>query len=191
LDDHDVHGHGVHGHDVDGRGVDGQGVDGQGELAALLHDFVEDLKLAVPSYRGMSIRFDVTDHEVALSLLESGTGDIATSMLLPLSAVASQHGAGVLMVYASTPGAFVDLAADLSFALRLAPDALMLDQHLENVPASSRIDGLNEYSTINQAIGVLIDQGHTVASAGSELRRQAVHQGVAVHAAAATVLRLI
>lgn len=93
-----------------------------------------------------------------------------------------------MVLYAATPGAFVDLAADLAWVLRLEPTALALDQHLVVPVSSDGLVGLAEHATINRAIGVLIARGHTPASARGELRRQADLDSGDVPAAAQRVL---
>jgi hypothetical protein len=91
------------------------------------------------------------------------------------------------VLYAATPGAFVDLAADLSYALGLDRTHLVLDQHLIAPTAGSGM-GLDTQSAINQAIGVLIGGGHTLESARHELDRLASLDSDDLHRAAQAVL---
>ena len=98
-------------------------------------------------------------------------------------------------LYAATAGAFVDLAADLSYALHLpactdrsanagSPDSddqrhgrvgtdrrIILDADLLPSPLASGVSGLSELSTINRAIGVLIGHGQHPDDAADSLRR--------------------
>jgi hypothetical protein len=103
-------------------------------------------------------------------------GSDETSLRLPLSALGNAGLLGALVFYAGNPGAFVDLAADLSFALGLGPDVVALDQDLTPIsdPAGlTGLTGLAEMSQVNQAIGILIERGHVPHSARTELHRLA------------------
>jgi hypothetical protein len=53
----------------------------------------------------------------------------------------------------------------------------------------SRLTGLDDVSTINRAIGILIDQGHHPDKAHATLHRHAVTAGVEPHIYAARLLR--
>jgi hypothetical protein len=61
-------------------------------------------------------------------------------------------------LYASQPHAFATLAADIAGALNLPAGGFSLDHDL-TPEVGSGVSGLREASTINQAIGVLIDRG--------------------------------
>jgi hypothetical protein len=94
-----------------------------------------------------------------------------------------------LVLYAATPGAFIDLAADLNYALGLHPAALTLDDDLTEPVSGTGITGLTSQSTINQALGVLIDRGHTPEAARQELNRLAALDSGQLHHAADAILR--
>jgi hypothetical protein len=85
--------------------------------------------------------------------------------------------------YASTPGTFVDLAADLAFAL---DSDIRLD---EDIPPAllSGLTGVSKLSAINKAVGVLISHGHTLDSAQRELRHIADATPSSIRKAAETV----
>jgi hypothetical protein len=159
------------------------------DLEALLGDFVADLSSVISSYRGLSMRITVAGNEAILTLLEDEADDVASSMRLPLSALSASHGDSVLVLYAAKPGAFVDLAADLCVALSSPPETVTLDEDLDRPFARSGLVGLAEQSTVNLAIGVLVDRGHTLTSAGHELQKRAARRGLSVHAIALAVLR--
>ena len=53
----------------------------------------------------------------------------------------------------------------------------------------SGVTGLDDLSTINRAIGILIDQGHHPDQAHATLGQYAAAAGVAIHVYAARLLR--
>lgn len=93
------------------------------------------------------------------------------------------------MLYAAAPGAFVDLAADMSYALGLAPALLPLDDDTAAPVQSSGITGLHAQAIVNQALGVLIGRGHTPETADEELKRLAARDGGNLHTAAEAITR--
>jgi hypothetical protein len=143
-----------------------------GDLETLLRAFAGHLRLTIGSYLGLMLTIALDGHEISVSVREQA-GTAATSLRVPLSAIALSEAASALVLYAGTSGAFVDLAADLSWALQLDPSALSLDEHLPAAVAAESVVGLREHAAINRAIGVLIEQGHTPESARTELRRVA------------------
>jgi hypothetical protein len=90
-------------------------------LHAPLIALIADLWAAIPSYRGLYLTIVENDYPVSLAAFPS-TEDgesITTSLRIPFAAL----GPGVdtesrVVFYAATPGAFVDLAADLGHALQ-------------------------------------------------------------------------
>ena len=141
---------------------------------------------------------------------------ITTSLRLPFAAFGSDFdpdSGGVF--YAATPGAFVDLAADLGYTLdtptttpnarysagdtngggkhnpchRDAHPAIAVDVDLPLTVLESGLTGLDELSTINQAIGFLMDQGHHSEQAPATLRGGAASAGVEPHIFAARRMR--
>ena len=141
---------------------------------------------------------------------------ITTSLRLPFAAFGSDFDpdSGVVF-YAATPGAFVDLAADLGCALdtpTTTPDAcgspagdtdgysqnaghrnghqvIAVDANLPLTVVESGLTGLEELSTINQAVGFLMDQGHHSEQAHATLRGGAASAGVEPHIFAARLMR--
>ncbi len=116
-----------------------------------------------------------------------------------------------VVFYAGTPGAFVDLAADLGHALdvpfthggRPTEDGhvglgdgqphdqrhLVLDADLPPLTLVSGLTGLDDVSAINRAVGILMNQGHHPHRAHAELRRQATAAGVETPIYAARLLK--
>jgi hypothetical protein len=141
------------------------------DLESALRALTADVKCAVPAYTGMTITIALDGHQVSFTVHDDATVKPATSLLIPLAAVIATDPASTLVLYAATPGAFVDLAADLSYALGIEPTALTRDGHLDLATDTAGLTGLDEHFAINQAIGVLIDRGHTPESALEELHR--------------------
>jgi hypothetical protein len=142
-----------------------------------LHQLGVDAQAAVPSYLGLSMTFDGSDPPFTFTTLDDGTADnVRTSLrLTPLARVGDGRPAPsvALILYAETPGTFVDLTADLAWLTGRPPSDFALDQHL-SVPAGSDAGtSLRAASVINQAIGVLIGRGYTPRQAHSKLDTQA------------------
>jgi len=142
-----------------------------------LHQLGADAQAAVPSYIGLSVTVDGSDPPFTFTTLEDGTADnVRTSLrLTPLARVDDGRAAPsvALILYAETPGTFVDLTADLAWLTGRPPSDFALDQHL-SVPAGSDAGtSLRAASVINQAIGVLIGRGYTPRQAHSKLDTQA------------------
>ena len=143
------------------------------DLEALLRALADDTRRAVRSYLGLTMTLIVDGYPVTLTAMDefADPGDIATSALLPLPALCDAEPGSVIVFYAGKAGAFVDFAADLSFALGLGLDVIVLDEHLTPPRAVSGLTGLVEMSQVNQAIGILIERGHTPEGARTELHR--------------------
>ena len=142
-----------------------------------LHQLGVDAQTAVPTYLGLSVTVDRNDPPFTFTTIADGAADnVRTSLRMTLPAHVSDGQASpsvALILYAETPGTFVDLTADLAWLTGRPPSDFALDQHL-SVPACSD-DGtsLHTASVINQAIGVLIGRGYTPREAHSKLDTQA------------------
>jgi hypothetical protein len=158
-----------------------------GGLEPVLESLATELHGAVDSYIGLTITIAAEGHRI--SFTTSKPGAIAkTSLGIPITAVAGSEVGSSLVLYATTPGAFVDLAADLAWVLEVKPSALILDQHVDLPAPSDGVTGLRELATINRAIGALIELGHTPESARVELRRSAAMDSGNMPAAAQRIL---
>jgi hypothetical protein len=140
------------------------------ELEKSLTALTEAVKGAAPSYRGLALTLIIDNQPVSVTSAEPGnTSDITTSLRVSLAWVPSLSADSRITFYASTPGTFVDLAADLTFAL---DSDIRLDEDLPSVLASDLV-GVGKLSAINKALGVLVGHGHTPDSAQRELRQMA------------------
>ena len=161
-------------------GFAGQSVELENSLAAL----TEAVKSAAPSYRGLALTLVIDRQPVSLTSAEPrNTSDVATSLRLSLAWIPSLGAGSRITFYASTPGTFVDLAADLSFAL---DSDIRLDEDIPLVLASDLV-GVGRLSAVNKAVGVLVDHGHTPDSAQHELRHTAASTPCSIQKAAEAV----
>jgi hypothetical protein len=188
-------------------------------LGAPLVSLVEGLQAAVASYRGLHMTIVDNGDPVSLTAFIPlhGHDSINTSLRVGFSALGPGfNGESYVIFYAATPGAFVDLAADFGYALgtptvTFSPSArdgdstssdrhqgparrdrhqlIVLDADLPAPSATSGLIGLDELSTINRAVGILIEQGHHPNQAHAALRHQAAEAGVESHIYAARLLR--
>ena len=187
------------------------------ELGARLDAVVQAMRAAVRSYRGMDLTAYDGDQPVSLAaFLDTDDRAVTTSLRLPLALVgAGSHPDSRVVFYAATPGAFVDLAADLDYALSASmafrgprsgvtdrPDgdghdmghrdghgSIVLDADLPPRTMTSGLTGVDEVSTVNRAVGMLIAQGHPPDEANHTLRRHAAAAGVEPHVYAAQMLK--
>ena len=166
-------------------------VDDTGEAAEdSLHQAVRDLRLAVRSYVGLTTHIVVQGFPVALTVIEdyADEDDICSSLLVPMSAICTAEPDSAIVFYASRAGAFVDLAADLSYALGIDLDVLRVDENLRPPTGMSTV---TDFADVNRAIGVLIEQGHQPGQARAELQRLATVGAITVHAAARDTVRKV
>jgi len=167
------------------------------DVAETLTRLAADAQAAVDSYLGLSVAITANRSEFELTILTKGTQaeHIRTSLLVPLShpaprcvAASTPPTSVALILYAANPGAFIDLAADLSWITGLPLADLRLDERRtlpENVTNPSV---LSVMSSINQAIGVLIGRGSTLEQAERDLQARAAAAGIELSAAANLIL---
>jgi len=190
---------------------------------ALTAEAVDDVQLTlrevVPACLGF--RLELVSHGLAVCLTSFEPPvdpvDIRTSLHVPLLVLgllrlplttamtsAQFDPDSSLTLYGARSGAFVDLAADLTYALttarRASPgldsgnlrrptsEAFTLDQHLTPSSTTSGFAGAADLSTMDRAVGYLIGQGHDSDLALEELRRRAAVAGLAVLVYAAQLL---
>jgi hypothetical protein len=166
---------------------------------------VEDLRTAVSSYQGLRLTLALDSWSITLTAFADTDGQRpATSLRVALTDLGPGFDPQSRIVfYAGTPGAFVDLSADLDHVHRLGrPDtayaadgnrgghqpAVQLDVDLPPESVVSGFSGLDEYATINRAVGMLIDRGHHPDRVHSLLRRGAATEGLALPVYAARLL---
>ena len=162
------------------------------DIAHSLRQLALTAASAIASYLGLSVLVARTDPPFVCTILADGVAadDIRTSLRMVLSDAGDGRDrlAVAVNLYARSPGAFVDLAADLAWLTARPLADFVLDQHLAVPTPSNSGTKLHVASIINQAIGVLIGRGHTPEQADSHLDSQAARADTDRHVAAQLVL---
>ncbi len=162
------------------------------DLLHSLHQLGVDALAAVPAYLGLSVTVDGSEPPYTFSTFADGAaGNVRTS--LRLTPPADVHDGRVapsvaLILYAATPGAFVDLSADLVWLTGRPPSDFALDQHLSVPAGPDAATYLRTTSVINQAIGVLIGRGYAPRQAHSTVGNEACGTRTDRNAAAQIIL---
>ena len=183
------------------------------DLSATLVALTTALRSTATSYCGFQLTIVENQWPVTLTAFTDGPDvPVRTSLRLPLGLVSRMvDGESRVVFFAGTPGAFTDLAADLSHALggipvdqaSLAADgvddrgtrvdghrkSIKLDADLPPLSRTSGLTGLAGLTVLNRAIGILVDQGHDIEQAHHVLRRGAAVAGVELLIYAARLLR--
>jgi hypothetical protein len=183
------------------------------DLSDTLVALTTALRSTATSYCGFQLT--IVDNQWAVTLTAFTDGHdvpVGTSLRLPLGLVSRTiDGESRVVFYAGIPGAFTDLAADLSHALGGIPvdgqssiannadhrgarvdghrKVIALDVDLPPISRVSGLTGLAELTVINRAIGMLIQQGHDIEEAHQVLRQDAEAVGIEPHIYAARILR--
>ena len=105
------------------------------DIAHSLHRLTLDAAAAIPSYLGLSVVVSHSDPPFTVTTLADGAvaGDICTSLHLRLPGIGGRPRTSLavaIILYARTPGTFVDLAADLAWLTARPLSDFILDQHL-------------------------------------------------------------
>jgi hypothetical protein len=160
--------------------------------------FADQMRLAVPSYLGVSLTMTTARMPTTVDVVDDVMAPdcIRSSLRIPASAAAALMGRGssrsvgdqeiVMVLYAGVPGALVDLAADLGWLTGLGEADLVLDQHVMGPQAADSTADLN--SMVNQAIGVLLGLGETPERAGMIIDERAVAGGISTSVVAAAII---
>jgi hypothetical protein len=155
---------------------------GQTDLTALLTQVVDDVGRAVRSYAGMTLTIVDDGRPFTMTVMNDGNGpqDVVSSAALQLDAVDGAERGSEIVFYARCTGGLVDFAADLSYALHLPLTAIEVDGHRPPAATDGGLSGLTELMHLNQAVGILIEQGFTAEEAHVELGRVAHNTEVSV-----------
>jgi hypothetical protein len=167
------------------------------DVAETLTRLAADAQAALDSYLGLSVVITAHRSAFELTILSEGTRPehIRTSLLVPLTtadvigAAASTPPASIAVIlYAATPGAFIDLTADLSWITGRNLGDFRLDEHRTLPENITNPAALSAMSSIDQAIGVLIGRGSTLEQAERDLHARAASAGIEPLAAANLIL---
>lgn len=152
------------------------------DVAQTIVVFATDVRLAVPSFIGLTItvaeRGEHGEHApdrlvLRVRLLDEhmDADDIGTTLRLSVPTVSQQADRASIQIilYATRPGAFVDMAADVSFLTGSAFDSADLDQHRGMAYERDIMGVIQAESVVGEATGVLIARGHTREQAHAEL----------------------
>jgi hypothetical protein len=135
------------------------------DIAHSLQVLTLDAAAAISSHRGLSVVVPHSDPPLTLTVLVDGAvpGDVRTSLrfTFPGHDQPRNSSAVVIILYAGSPGAFVDLAADMAWLTGRPPSDFVLDEHVGSAATSVTEGQLRGASAINQAIGALIGRGYT------------------------------
>ena len=101
------------------------------DLARTLHQLAADAKLAVRSFLGLTVQVTIAGRATQLSALEGAApADVSASLLIPMPAGVAGTVEVDVILFATAPGAFTDLAADLAWLAGRAFRDFPVDQHL-------------------------------------------------------------
>jgi hypothetical protein len=164
--------------------------DPDADITHSLDQLAEGATSAIPSYLGLSIFVPQGNPSFTISTLAASVADsdVHTSLRVVLPTAAGGDGsAAAVILYAAAPGAFVDLAADLTWLTGRPPTDFTLDQHLGNSRPDTTLH-LQALSEINQAVGLLIGRGYSPQQASWELDTQAANNRSDRHSVARLIL---
>jgi len=166
--------------------------DPDADLAAMVAATHESLSTLISSALGVAITVRTAGVEVCVSTVDRSAPPASTSLAVPLSGWTDGTLDGTLdgsvVFYAATPGALVDLAADLGWLLG-ERESLVLDGDLPPRLSDQAVVGLHELSVIGQACGVLITRGRSTEGARAELDQAALLSGTTVDVIAERLIR--
>lgn len=154
------------------------------DLTRSLRSLAQDAERAVSSFLGLSVTVAFEGQDVTLTSRAEGVerGDISASLRVPLDTV-SPDLTGTVVLYASRPDAFTELAAELG-GIPVSGEVTAPGDE----PLVSGVVGARELSSLNRAVGLLIGRGYPPDEAHRELVDRAQRDGVAVHLAAERLL---
>jgi hypothetical protein len=152
-----------------------EALDEPGDVVSVLRDLGASCALAVSSCLGYSITVVGDSAAISVTLLEEPPSGcrIVTSVTVPLDSLVDVAAGSEITFYATKRGGLVDLAADFSYALGLSPDVVQFDLRLTPGAPGTSITGWDNATSLNQALGILLDHGFDLDQARAELDRLA------------------
>lgn len=179
-----------------------------GDITDTVLKLAADARLAARSYLGLTVIIGnaQSDGEVEpvpeivlrFTLLDADADpvDVKTSLRLPPLRLPTDSRqprwpAFAVILYASKPGAFLDLAADLSFLTGRQLSDTDLDQHRDVACLPDITGPIRDHSVIHEATGVLIARGRTRDHAHADLDALAVGAGTDRYTEALRILEAL
>jgi hypothetical protein len=149
------------------------------DLAASLTSTVRAAQAAVESFVGLAVLTGPHETDLRFTVLHDGASpaDVRSSLRVPFRAASADDPAPAVIFFASTPGAFVDLAADIAWLTGREPIELALDEHLDLSDDLDSAGTVAALSAVDQAVGVLLAHGRTPEQARADLARRAANDG--------------
>ena len=162
------------------------------DLGRSLSELADVVRLAVPSAVGLSVR---TGPEGSRIELTGGAEDIvpteigtSLTITLPWPEAPTQATRTAIVLYARAKGAFVDLAADVTWLAGTRVVDVVLDSHLDPPHDVDPRTTLEAMAAVNQAIGMLLSQGFTPEQAERHIYQRAASTGIAAQFAAVAIM---
>ena len=154
--------------------------------------FQRDLRRAVPSALGATISFDLdtpTGIPKESNLVERTLepAEIAAGLRIPL-VLPQQSLGGRVLVYASEPGAFDDVVKRLAALLDAQAGPVDASPTLPSDPVRPSVVAVEDFSLVNEALGVLMNRGLTLTEARVDLQARAAEGRSGLPAAARRLL---
>jgi len=140
-------------------------------------EFRRDLRQAVPSALGATISFDLDPpkgvmREINLVERTLDPVEIVAGLCIPLILPQQSLGGSVLF-YACELGAFDDIVEDLLTLLDTEPGLVDQSPALPESPVSPSVVNVEDFSVVNDALGVLINRGDSLTEARADLQAAA------------------
>ena len=160
------------------------------DLVDSLGRAVRAARAAVSSYVGLSVTTGPADTDLRFTVIDDGVDpqEVRASLRVPFRPTSHGGPAPVVIFFASTPGAFVDLAADIAWLTGRPPSELALDADLTVARDPDGVGTVAARSAVDQAVGVLLAHGRTPEQARAELARRASDDHGDLERAAAQVI---
>jgi len=130
-----------------------------------------DLRRAIPSALGATVSFDLdvpcgTPKEMHLLERTLDPSEIATGLRFP-RILPQRSLAGSILFYAAEPGVFDDVVEDLSMLVGMSRE--LIDQS-PALPVSPSVVNVEDFSVVNDALGVLMNRGDSLTEARTALQ---------------------
>lgn len=161
------------------------------DLRAILAVLSDDVTSAVPSYLGLTITMVTDGDAVQLTAVAVSKAAVNASLRLPLPLLAGSEAGSTIEFYAGVPGAFARMAHDVRQTYGLDGE-VVLDDHRTgptNQTGTAVAMGVDDFTMVNRAVGVLIGKGRTPDEANNELHASAQRASISLPDAAQAVLR--